>query len=81
MCSDHHFKDEHLFYRFKNDEKSHRSKAKFRDRLRTRSSSKKSQRGEDDDAGSVGSSENRESGGSWDSVNDSPQRNTPELDE
>ena len=77
---DHHFKDEFLFYRFKNDDKQ--KSPKFRERLALRKSSKR----QNDETGSQGDpSENRASGGSWDSssgeVNTPPKRATPELEE
>ena len=80
VCDDHHFKDEGLFYRFKNDEKVKSP------RLRDRLSSKKGPRYYREDTGSTGDSNNhRESGGSWDSGSTggshTPQRATPELDE
>lgn len=83
VCDDHHFKDEFLYYRFKNDEKT---KTSVRDRLSSshKSKSKHKHLGEED-SGSTGD-DHRESGGSWDSSSDhshshTPQRVTPELDE
>ncbi len=73
VVGDHHFKDEFLFFRFKHDDKS----KNFRERIRSRTASKKSTRSEDD-TGSVG---NRGSGSSWESVGESPQSTTPDLDE
>ena len=77
VCDDHHFKDEHLFYRFKNDEKQKPS-PRLKDRLGSKKNSKKF-----DDSGSTGdSNENRASGSSWDSsFSETPPRGTPELDE
>lgn len=82
VCDDHHFKDEMLFYRFKNDDKTRHS-PRLRDRLNSKKGSKKA--GKEEDAGSTGdSNDRRESGGSWDSSSDhshTPHRDTPELDE
>ena len=85
VCDDHHFKDETLFYRFKNDEKTKQS-PRTRDRFSSKKGSKRSQQSQgDEDSGSTGdSNDHRESGGSWDSSSDqshTPQRSTPELDE
>ncbi len=77
VVGDHHFKDEFLFFRFKHDDKN----KKFRERIRSRTASKRSTRSEDD-TGSGGSSiGNRGSGSSWGSVGESPQSTTPDLDE
>lgn len=80
VVSDHNFKDEFLFYRFKYDQQGEKSK-KIRDRLRSRTSSKRSSTRSEDDAGSSGSIGNRGSGSSWGSGDNSPQTNTPELEE
>ena len=85
VCDAHHFKDEVLYYRFRNDDKA-KSSQRFRDRL----TSKKRKRNSlppaggmvEDAGGSTGDDQN-ESGGSWDSSSDrshTPQ-GTPELDE
>jgi len=78
VCDDHHFKDEYLFFRFKNDEK----KSPL---LKVKKPSKKSKNGgKDEESSSYGdSSEHRGSGSSWDSFGDAstPARVTPELEE
>jgi len=87
VCDDHHFKDEGLFYRFKNDDKQQKS-PKLRDRLNSKKGSKygKEHRRGEEDSGSTGDqNEHRGSGGSWDSSTTSephtPQGSTPDLDE
>lgn len=82
VCDDHHFKDETLYYRFKNDEKVKNS---LRVRDRHSSKSKAKHPAGEEDTGSTGD-DHRESGGSWDDSSDhshshTPQRVTPELDE
>ena len=81
VCDDHHFKDEYLFYRFKNDEKPSHS-PRLGSRLGIKKSSSKKTRSEDD-AGSQGSMESRGSGASWDSLStgEVPARRSPEADE
>lgn len=84
VCDAHHFKDEVIFYRFRNDEKV-KSSQRFRDRISSKKRNRNSQPtqgGAGEDAGSTGDDQN-ESGGSWDSSSDqshTPQ-GTPELDE
>ena len=83
VCDDHHFKDEGLFFRFKNDEKL--KSPRLRDRLNSKKGSKYNKEHREEDAGSTGDqNENRESGGSWDSsVASDPHtpQGTPDLDE
>ena len=64
VCDDHHFKDEQLFYRFKNDEKG--KGLNLRDRLNSKKGSKRNR--SDDDTSSIGEgSDRRASGSSFDS--------------
>lgn len=78
MCDDHHFKDEHLFFRFKNDEKG--KGLNLRDRLNSKKSSKRSR--PDDDTNSVGdSSDHRASGSSFESVSVGGGSHSPDQDE
>ncbi len=83
VCDDHHFKDEGLFFRFKNDDKS--KSPKLRDRLNSKKGSKYKDRRGEEDTGSTGDhNEHRESGGSWDSSSASDSHTphgTPDLDE
>ena len=76
VCDDHHFKDEYLFYRFKNDEKPKSPKV--------RSASRKKVGTGTEDSGSYGEpTENRTSGNSWESVEvpPTPPPEEPESDE
>ena len=77
VCDDHHFKDEYLFYRFKNDEKG--KGLNLRDRLNSKKTSRRNR--SDDDISSVGdSSDHRASGSSFDSVSVGGNH-SPEQDE
>ena len=68
VCDDHHFKDEFLFYRFKNDEKPRSPIPKKNSRRNTKGGGGG---GNSDDSGSVGEpSDNRQSGSSWGSGED-----------
>lgn len=78
VCDDHHFKDEHLFYRFKNDEKG--KGLNLRDRLNSKKSSKRNR--SDDDTSSVGeASDHRASGSSFESQVSASGSHSPEQDE
>ena len=85
VCDDHHFKDEYLFYRFKNDEGG--KSPKLKDRLGSigKKSTKKNRdgQGKDEDTSSYGdsTSEHRASGSSWGSDTATPARSTPEQEE
>ena len=79
VCDDHHFKDEYLFYRFKNDEKG--KGLNLRDRLNSKKGSKRNR--SDDDTSSIGDgSDHRASGSSFDSQQGSMGgSHSPEQDE
>ena len=62
MCDDHHFKDEYLYYRFKNDDQSKRQKIFGRSKKRT-GSVLSTTGGSDDSISNY--SEHRESFGSY----------------
>jgi hypothetical protein len=78
VCDDHHFKDEFLFFRFKNDDKPRSPLPKKNSRRNTKGGG-----GNSDDSGSVGEpSDNRQSGSSWGSGEDSTgQPPKQEIDE
>ena len=79
VCDDHHFKDEYLFYRFKNDEKG--KGLNLRDRLNSKKGSKRNR--SDDDTSSIGDgSDHRASSSSFDSQPGSVGgSHSPEQDE
>ena len=66
VCDDHHFKDEFLFFRFKNDDKGKSPRLRARLGL-IKGSSRRSNKEDDDTGSSHSSGENRASGASWDS--------------
>ena len=79
VCDDHHFKDEYLFFRFKNDDKG--KGLNLRDRLNSKKGSKRNR--SDDDTSSIGDgSDHRASGSSFDSQSGSVGgSHSPEQDE